>query len=106
MRGATLDRGPDERHQREARYAADIGDALPGPRLVDESLADVEYDRCHNHDAIFARSSAVVTFRRRGSPSTTFTRPPAASTSPVQSVASVLPAAAWRKTSATKACGV
>src|SRR5581483_10435947 len=94
----------DESHEREARHPALVGDALPVARLVDERLADVEHDRGHSHEAIFARSSAVVTLSRRVSPSTTLTRPPAASTSPAQSVAS--PVAARRKTSARNACGV
>src|ERR1700722_17697685 len=41
----------------------------------------------HSSDATRARSSAVVTLRSSGSPGTTFTRPPAASTRPAQSVA-------------------
>ena len=42
-----------------------------------------------SHDSTSARSAAVVTFSSRGSPSTTFTRPPRPSTSAEQSVASV-----------------
>src|SRR5205807_5562973 len=60
----------------------------------------------HSHDAIFARSSAVVTLRSSGSPGTTLTRPPEDSTSPAQSVASAPLATARRRTSAGKACGV
>lgn len=54
-----------------------------------------------------AKSSALVTFSRRGSPATTFTRPPRASTSDAQSLASdASPANASRKTDAMNACGV
>ena len=54
-----------------------------------------------------ARSSASVTFKSRGSPSTTLTRPPWASTSDAQSVADeTSPLTARRSVSARNACGV
>ena len=80
---------------------------LEGPRLVDERLADVEEDGLHSHDATSSRSAWVVTFSSLGSPSTTFTRPPRASTSAEQSVASARsPAYASRSVATRKACGV
>src|SRR5947209_9564503 len=83
-----------------------LGVLGPVARLVDERLADVEEHGLHSHDATNSRSEGSVTFSRRGSPGTTFTRPPARSTSAAQSLASPPPAAARRRTGATKACGV
>ena len=73
-------------HQRERRHARDGGSALPHAGLVDERLADVEDDRFYSHAATRSRSARVVTLSSRSSPSTTVTRPPAASTSDAQSV--------------------
>src|SRR5918996_1354076 len=93
-------------HEREARDAGGIGGAFPHAGLVDQRLPHVEHDGLQSHEETSARSSGVVTFRRRGSPSTQRTRPPAASTRPAQSLASPPPATARRSTSARKACGV
>ena len=70
----------------------EFGDALRLPALVrgllvDERLADVEDDDAQSHPATVSRSASEVTLSSRGSPSTTLTRPPAASTCPAQSVA-------------------
>ena len=123
-RADVLEPGGSEHRVRErVREHVAVGVAREAARMVDPNAAEHERHavlqrmrieagpdavlaHVASHDAIFARSSAVVTLSRRGSPSTTFTRPPAASTSPAQSVASASPAAARRKTSATKACGV
>src|SRR4051794_28134950 len=79
-----------------------------GGRFVHERLADVEHHDAQRHPATVSRSASEVTLSKRGSPSTTLTRPPAASTRPAQSVACnrLLLARAWRKRSAAKACGV
>src|SRR5438874_2124395 len=79
-----------------------------GGRFVHERLADVEHHDAQRHPATVSRSASEVTLSKRGSPSTTLTRPPAASTSPAQSVACnrLLLARARRKRSAAKACGV
>src|SRR3954452_24919663 len=96
----------DDAHESELWDVAVGRGVLPRAGLVHERLPDVEYHRGYSHDAIFARSSAVVTFKRSGSPSTTLTRPPAASTRPAQSVAAAPLATARRSTSAGNACGV
>src|SRR5690348_12937467 len=80
--------------------------ALIRGRLVDERLTHVEDDDGQRHPATVSRSAADVTLSSRGSPSTIFTRPPAASTRPAQSVASEPLAWARRSTSAANACGV
>ena len=77
----------DDAEERQARHAGGVGERLERPRLVDERLADVEEDGLHSHDATSSRSALVVTLSSFGSPSTTFTRPPRASTSAEQSVA-------------------
>ncbi len=59
---------------------------------------------CARRASTHSRSAGVVTLSRRSSPVTTFTRPPAASTSEAQSELS--PAAAERSADATNACGV
>ena len=97
---------PEDAHEREARHARRVRRPLPHPGLVDERLADVEDHRRYSHAATRSRSALVVTFRSLGSPSTQRTRPPAASTSPAQSVASPPPATARRSASARNACGV
>src|SRR5436190_5368018 len=67
----------------------------------------VVVDDHSSHDSTSARSSGSVTFRSRRSPSTTFTRPPRASTSEAQSLAAAKsPASASRNAEATNACGV
>src|SRR3954451_18500716 len=99
---AARDSGARERHEGEARHAARVRDLFPLARLVDERLADVEHECLHSHDATLARSSDVVTLSRRGSPGTTLTRPPAASTDPAQSLAAVSPASARRSSSVGK----
>ena len=77
----------DERHAVGERVGVEAGaDAI----LVHSSPSGRLCPAC-SHDSIFARSSVVVTFRRCGSPSTTFTRPPAPSTSAAQSVAGSAP---------------
>src|SRR5581483_4272888 len=106
VRLAVGDHRADERHQREPRHAALVGDALPVARLVDERLADVEDDRLYSHRDTRSRSSSVVTFSSRTSPSTTRTRPPPASTSEAQSVASPPRASAAGGAAAVNACGV
>src|SRR5205823_6375143 len=61
----------------------------------------------HNSAATRSRSTAAVTLSNRGSPGTTFTRPPMASTSDEQSLAAEMsPASAWRSVPAAKAYGV
>src|SRR5262249_49375343 len=89
--------------EREDGFALDLP-ALVSGRFADERLADVEPDHAQRHPATVSRSASEVTLSRRGSPSTTLTRPPTASTRPAQSVAS--PASVWarRSMSATKAC--
>src|SRR6188472_788747 len=91
------------------------GKRAPVALLVDEGLPDVEEDRADAHDPSVSssrcdrrsRSSAVVTFARSGSPSTTAIRPPCRSTSDAQSVAPARSAAnAARSGSARKTCGV
>src|SRR6476646_3192163 len=72
---------------------------------ADRRLADVD-DDAQRHPATVSRSALDVTLSRRGSPSTTLTRPPAASTRPAQSVASAPVVWARRNASAAKACGV
>src|SRR6478609_5886442 len=82
--------------------------ALGRGRFVDERLADVEDDDAQRHPATVSRSASDVTLSRRGSPSTTLTRPPAASTRPAQSVVCnrLLLARACLNRSAAKAWGV
>src|SRR5262249_30905295 len=94
--------------------ASDCGldEALhPGHGVVDLLIGVAEVhvvvdDHRLNQRSTSARSSGEVTFRSRGSPSTTLTRPPPASTSDAQSVASRPLATAARRTDATNACGV
>src|SRR3954463_14060483 len=80
--------------------------ALVRGRLVDERLADVEHHDAQRHPATVSRSASEVTLSSRGSPATTLTRPPAASTSPAQSVAWAPLVGARRSRSAAKAGGV
>src|SRR4051812_27946061 len=49
MRFPARDRRADQRHEREARDAAGVGDPLPVPTLIRERLADVEDDRTDAH---------------------------------------------------------
>src|SRR5581483_894586 len=63
-------------------------------------------DHADSHSSISARSAAVVTFSRRGSPSTTAILPPWRSTREAQSDASASSATAARSGPATNACGV
>src|SRR6476660_8962674 len=74
---------------------------------ADRRLADVD-DDAQRHPATVSRSALDVTLSRRGSPSTTLTRPPAASTRPAQSVVCnrLLLARACLKRSAANAWGV
>src|SRR5699024_3388082 len=72
--------------------------------------ADPDAELAHaSHEATSSRSARSVIFSRRGSPSTTFTRPPRASTRPAQSVAPrsgvLLGPRAARSVAAGKACG-
>ena len=85
-----------------------LGEETPVPLLVDERLADVEENGSQSHDSTSCRSAAVVIFRSRTSPSTTRIRPPPASTSDAQSVASIglEPRYAARSAAAVNACGV
>src|SRR6185312_17085768 len=78
-------------------------------RLVGRAKVHVVVDD-HSHEAISSRSAGVVTFNRRGSPSTARTRPPLASTREAQSVNVVSVSCrvekASRRTGATNAWGV
>src|SRR5919201_965914 len=101
---AARNRGPERGPDHVRRDAEPPSVLAPVARLVDERLAHVEEDRLHSHDSISSKSDGSVAFSSRGSPGTTFTRPPACSTSEAQSLAS--PAAAERRIEATNACGV
>src|SRR5262249_14642204 len=108
VRLAGADRRPDERHQREARDAALVGNALPVARLVDERLADVEHDRRYSHAATRSRSAGVVTLSSPPSPPPTRPPSPARSAARPGAPARLSPArsSAARRPGATKACGV
>src|SRR6185437_5515152 len=85
---------PGDPHDAESRSDHEQGD-VPGAHSSSSQLSTR------------ARSAASVTFSSRGSPSTQVTRPPPASTSDAQSVASdTSPATARRSASARNACGV
>src|SRR6266511_2357152 len=117
------------RHRPEGSCLPEVVDVLGEPDLVDAGLLRRLYERLdrprvvrdllaavaqvhvvvddHNRAATHSRSSASVIFRRRRSPSTTFTRPPRASTSEAQSLApETSPRHASRRICATKAWGV
>src|SRR5262245_2320430 len=103
---AACRKAAEDTHEREARHARRVRGALPHPGLVDERLADVEDDRLQSQAATRSRSACSVTLIRRRSPGTTLTRPPLASTSAAQSVASASPLAAARSVGQTNAWGV
>src|SRR5262249_25865559 len=92
----------------------DLHEALGGLRRVVDLLGSVAGAAemhvvvdDHSQEATRSRSSAVVTLSSRGSPGTTFTRPPGASTSAAQSLApATSPPSAPRRMSAVNACGV
>src|SRR5262249_12811080 len=77
-----------------------VGDLLPLVAQVHVVVDD------HSSAAARSRSAASVTFSSLGSPATTRTRPPAASTAAAQSVQSEPLAKAPGRTSAANACGV
>src|SRR4051812_46710032 len=89
----------------------------PAGRIVGEGVhveADPHAHRRHGQKRYVpptmaratSRSRWVVIFALAGSPGTTMTRPPAASTSPASSLASAPPSCAPRNAPALKACGV
>jgi hypothetical protein len=91
---APFDRLPERGPQDMRAETCGSGVLAPVTLLVDEGFPDVEEDRTHPHGSLRSsncstrsRSAAVVTFARRGSPSTTATLPPCRSTSDAQSVA-------------------
>src|SRR5829696_207103 len=102
---AATDQPAERPHQRKARDSGGIGGALPDAGLVHERLAGVEDDRLQSiHADTISRSTGSVTLSSFGSPSTTRTRPRAASTSDAQSVAPAMsPPSAVRSTEASNA---
>src|SRR4051812_27972379 len=93
----------------DAGVPCSLDEGLDRPRVVRDLLAAVAQMHVvvddHRSAATRSRSALSVTLSRRGSPSTTRTRPPAASTAAEQSVQSE-PVSAPRSTAATNACGV
>ena len=82
-----------------------------GPvRIVGEAVDVDALSDAHAHPlrrcSAVSRSAGVVIFRFRGSPGTTRTVAPSASTNAASSVASLPPAWARRSRAASKACGV